>query len=199
MITQIYPGGGNSSATYTNDFIEIFNRGTTTVDFSLTNYSVQYESAGGANWSKTDITSGTLAPGQFFLIQEAVGANGVALPAPNATGSINLTASGAAKVALVAGTTLITTACPGDDGTQPFNPNNTSIVDLVGYAGTATTAGHCYTGTGPAPFSTSTNPNARSTIRTATCAASTNNAGDFTNPTTAPVARNTATTLSPCP
>jgi uncharacterized repeat protein (TIGR01451 family) len=76
VITQIYPGGGNSGATYTNDFIEIFNRGTTTVDFSLTNYSMQYESAGGANWSKTDITSGTLAPGQFFLIQEAGGANG---------------------------------------------------------------------------------------------------------------------------
>ena len=30
------------SKTYTNDFIEIFNRGTTTVDFSATNYSIQY-------------------------------------------------------------------------------------------------------------------------------------------------------------
>jgi uncharacterized repeat protein (TIGR01451 family) len=201
VITQIYPGGGNSGATYTNDFIEIFNRGTTTVDFALTNYSVQYESAAGASWSKTDITSGTLAPGQYFLIREAGGANGAALPAPDATGSINLTASGPAKIALVAGTTLLTSACPGDDGTQPFNPNNASIVDFTGYAGTAATSGHCYLGSGPAPFSTSTNPNARSTIRTAAavCTASINNAADFTNPTSAPLARNTATTLSPCP
>ncbi|HYX28378.1 MAG TPA: Calx-beta domain-containing protein [Pyrinomonadaceae bacterium] len=203
VITQIYPGGGNSGATYTNDFIEIFNRGTTTVDFSLTNFSVQYESAGGASWSKTDLTTGTIVPGQYFLIQEFAPSSpaGVALPAPDATGTINLSASGAAKVALVSGTTLLSAACPGDDGTQPFNPSNSTIMDFVGYAGTAATSGHCYIGSGPAPFSTSTNPNARSTIRTttATCAASSNNSTDFTNPTTAPTARNKQTALSPCP
>src|SRR6185436_18353708 len=38
VISQIYPGGGNAGATYTHDFIEIFNQGTTTIDFSVTNY-----------------------------------------------------------------------------------------------------------------------------------------------------------------
>jgi uncharacterized repeat protein (TIGR01451 family) len=71
VISQIYPGGGNAGATYTNDFIEIFNRGTTTVDFSATNYSVQYTSQtgnfGGTTASvKFNITSGTIAPGQYF-------------------------------------------------------------------------------------------------------------------------------------
>src|SRR5262249_41124728 len=36
VISQVYGGGGNASATYTNDFIEIFNRGTTTIDFAVT-------------------------------------------------------------------------------------------------------------------------------------------------------------------
>jgi len=42
IITQVYGGGNNSGATFQNDFVEIFNRGATTVDFSATNYSVQY-------------------------------------------------------------------------------------------------------------------------------------------------------------
>ena len=75
VISQVYGGGGNASATYTNDFIEIFNRGTTTVDFSITPYYVQYAAAA-SNFTtnKTDITSGILLPGHYFLIQEAAGA-----------------------------------------------------------------------------------------------------------------------------
>src|SRR6185503_18075091 len=33
VISQVYPGGGLSGASFTNDFIEIFNRGTTTIAF----------------------------------------------------------------------------------------------------------------------------------------------------------------------
>jgi hypothetical protein len=33
VISQIYCGGGNSGATYTNDFIELFNLGPSTVNF----------------------------------------------------------------------------------------------------------------------------------------------------------------------
>ena len=32
VISQVYGGGGNSGAPFTNDFIELFNRGTATVD-----------------------------------------------------------------------------------------------------------------------------------------------------------------------
>ncbi|HEY3041514.1 MAG TPA: lamin tail domain-containing protein [Pyrinomonadaceae bacterium] len=185
VISQVYGGGGNASATYTRDFVEIFNRGTTTVDFSVTPYSVQYAAAA-SNFStnKTDITSGVLLPGHYFLVQEASGGVvGVALPAPDATGAINLAAT-AGKVALVTGTTALTgSGCPF----------GATIADFLGYGSTA----NCFE---TAPIAVSgTNPNARSVIRTASCTDTNNNSADFSNPATAPVARNTATVPAPCP
>ncbi len=196
VISQVYGGGGNSSATYLNDFIEIFNRGSTTVDFAVTPYSVQYTAAAGAFGSnKTDITSGTLAPGHFFLIQEASGgASGAPLPTPDANGAINLAAT-AGKVALVAGTTLLSAvSCPGDDGLTPFNPSVSAIADFLGYGSTA----NCYEGSGP-PNISSTNSNARSIVRTTGCTDTNVNSADFSNPTTAPAARNTSSPLTSCP
>ncbi len=186
VISQIYGGGGNSSATYTNDFIEIFNRGTTTIDFAITPYSVQYAAAT-SNFStnKTDISSGMLLPGRYFLIQEASGGVvGAALPAPDiSSGTINMSAT-AGKVALVLGTTNLTgTGCPAGP----------TIMDFLGYGTTA----NC-SETSPLAVS-STNSNARSVIRTNSCTDTNNNAADFSNPITAPVARNSATTRSVCP
>jgi predicted extracellular nuclease len=43
VISQVYGAGGNSGAPYRNDFIELFNLGTTTV--SLNGWSVQYASS----------------------------------------------------------------------------------------------------------------------------------------------------------
>ncbi|HYG83187.1 MAG TPA: lamin tail domain-containing protein, partial [Pyrinomonadaceae bacterium] len=209
VISQIYPGGGNAGATYTNDFIEIFNQGTTTIDFSVTNYSVQYVGATGSFGStaasnKTNIITGTIAPGQYFLIQGASGgANGVALPTPDLVGSIVMAATGG-KVALVLGTAALpSSTCPGDDlSTAPTNPSGNNIVDFVGY-GSGANAPNCYEGSGPAAFSTSTasglDPDARSTIRTSSCTDTDNNASDFSNPTTAPTARNKSTPAAPCP
>jgi hypothetical protein len=196
VISQVYGGGGNSSATYLNDFIEIFNRGSTTVDFAVTPYSVQYAAATSAfASSKTDITSGTLAPGHYFLIQEASGGVvGSPLPTPDAGGAINLSAT-AGKVTLVAGTALLTTVtCPGDDGFTPFNPNVAAIADFLGYGSTA----NCYEGSGP-PAVSSTNSNARSAVRTSSCSDTNVNSADFSNPTTAPAARNTSSPLTSCP
>ena len=45
VISQVYGGGGNSGAPWTNDYIELFNRGTSPVD--VTGWSVQYASAAG--------------------------------------------------------------------------------------------------------------------------------------------------------
>ena len=99
VISQVYGGGGNSGATYKHDFIELFNRGTSTV--SLAGWSVQYASATGTSWQATPL-SGSIAPGQYYLIQQAQGAGGtVNLPTPNATGTITMSAT-AGKVALVA-------------------------------------------------------------------------------------------------
>jgi hypothetical protein len=186
VISQVYGGGGNASATYTNDFIEIFNRGTTTVDFSVTPYSVQYAAAtSNFTTNKTDITTGILLPGHYFLIQEAsAGANGVALPTPDvSTGTINMAAT-AGKVALVSGTVSLTgSGCPF----------GATIVDFLGYGTTA----NC---SETAPITVSgTNSNARSVIRTASCTDTNNNSADFSNPATAPVARNTTTAPTICP
>ncbi|MFZ1795449.1 MAG: lamin tail domain-containing protein, partial [Dokdonella sp.] len=42
VISQVYGGGGNSGSTYTHDFIELFNAGSTAQD--LTGWTVQYAS-----------------------------------------------------------------------------------------------------------------------------------------------------------
>jgi predicted extracellular nuclease len=47
VVSQVYGGGGNSGATLTNDFIEIYNRGAATV--SVDGWSVQYASSAGRN------------------------------------------------------------------------------------------------------------------------------------------------------
>lgn len=186
VISQVYGGGGNAGATYTNDFIELFNRGTTTVDFSVTPYSVQYAAAT-SNFStnKTDITSGILLPGHYFLIRESSGgANGVGLPAPDlSTGTINLAAT-SGKVALVSGTVPLSgNGCP----------IGATVMDFLGYG----SAANC-SETTPVTVS-GTNSNARSVIRTSSCNDTNSNSVDFSNPTTAPVARNTATTPTTCP
>src|SRR5258706_9646110 len=67
-ISQVYPGGGLTGASFTNDFIELFNHGTTAVDFAVTPYSIQFLSTGGSTWAKTDLTTPTPFPGHYFLI-----------------------------------------------------------------------------------------------------------------------------------
>ncbi|MBK7601510.1 MAG: lamin tail domain-containing protein [Acidobacteria bacterium] len=111
VISQIYGAGGNSGAIYRNDFIELFNRGSSTVD--LNGWAVAYSSSTGSNWQKTEL-SGSIAPGKRMLIQQASGgANGAVLPAADITGSISL-ASTAGKVLLTSTATSIAagTVCP---------------------------------------------------------------------------------------
>ena len=70
VISQVYGGGGNTGATFTNDFIELFNRGTVAQD--LTGWSVQYASSTGTTWAVTNLTNVTLAPGKYYLIQHKI-------------------------------------------------------------------------------------------------------------------------------
>jgi len=130
VINEAYGGGGNTSAPFTNDFIELRNGGT--ADADLTGWSVQYISASpgaATNWGVTSL-SGTAAKGATYLVGEAAGAgSGAALPTPDATGTLNLSASNG-TVALVHGTAPLTCKTAADCAADP------SIVDLVGY-GTA--------------------------------------------------------------
>jgi uncharacterized protein (TIGR03437 family) len=141
VISQIFGGGGNSGAPFRNDFIEIFNRGSSAV--TLTGWSVQYASATASTWNVTPLTSVTLNPGQYYLIQESSGGtNGTNLPTADATGTIAM-AAGSGKVALVKNSTPLAGPCPND-------PN---IVDLVGYGNTA----NCFRGSAPAAAASNTN------------------------------------------
>ena len=126
VISQVYGGGGNSGATLTHDFIELHNRTAAAVD--LTGWSVQYAASTGVNWQRTPL-AGTIAPGGYYLIQQAQGAGGTTpLPTPDATGTIAMSGT-AGKVVLIANNTTITsgTSCPAV----------ADYVDLVGY-GSAT-------------------------------------------------------------
>jgi hypothetical protein len=197
-ISQIYAGGNNASATYKNDFVEIFNRGTTTVN--LSGYSVQYAPATSSTFTViATLTNVNLAPGQYYLIKLGpVGTTGADLPAPDVTGTTTDMAVGGGKVALVNGTTAITGSTltptsPLASGGGVGCPTSSNIVDFVGYGSTAT----CFEGTGRAPAATT---NARSVQRKlGGCQDTNDNSQDFTAPVTAPVARNTATTPAPCP
>jgi predicted extracellular nuclease len=134
VISQIFGGGGITGADLTNDFIELFNRGETTV--SINGWSVQYAVAFGSTWTSTPV-SGSIPPGGYYLVEEASGGLGTTpLPTPDASGSINLSTT-AGKIALVDNTTLLSGTCP--TGAQ--------IMDFVGYGTTA----NCYEGFGPAP------------------------------------------------
>jgi len=158
----MYGGGGNSGATYKNDFVELYNP--TASAIGITGYSIQYASATGSSWQVTNL-SGTIQPGHYYLVQEAFGAGGTtALPTPDATGSINMSAT-AGKVALVQNTTALTGACP----------TGTAIVDFLGFGASA----NCSKGTGPAPAPSNTTADLRTGYTNS-------NAADFTTGTPNP-------------
>ena len=173
----MYGGGGNSGAPFRNDFIEIFNAGQ--IAISLTGWSVQYATANGTSWSVTNLTSVSLAPGQYYLVQEASGGSaGLSLPAPDATGNIAMAAT-AGKVAMVNTTTALTGSCPSDS----------SIVDLVGYGNTAS----CFRGSGPTTAPSNTNAVLR---KGNGCTDTRNNVSDFA--TGPPTPRNTTNGINVC-
>jgi predicted extracellular nuclease len=135
VISQVYGAGGNSGAVFTNDYVELFNRGTTTV--SLAGWTIQYASATGTGnfgSTPTQITSlsGSIAPGQYLLVHESSGgANGIGLPAADVTDPDPIAmAAGAGKVALVNNLTPL--GCNG--GSTPCSATSlAAIVDLIGY------------------------------------------------------------------
>jgi uncharacterized protein len=130
VINEVYGGGGNSGATLTNDFIELADAGSGAA--ALDGWSVQYISASpGATttWQATPLT-GSLSSGGLYLIGEAAGTGGTTgLPATQASGSINMSAT-SGTVALVDNSTPLTCKTAADCAAD------SDIVDLVGY-GTA--------------------------------------------------------------
>jgi hypothetical protein len=177
VISQVYGGGGNTGAPYNRDFIELFNRGATSQD--LNGWTIQYASATGSTWTNiTPLGNITINPGQYILIGGASGANGIALPTVDVSGTINMSGT-AGKVALVSSTTALTGSCP----------TGGNIVDFVGFGTTA----NCFEGSGPTPAPSNTTSVSRAS---AGCQDDNNNATDFTAGTVNP--RNSSSPLNVC-
>ena len=179
VISQVYGGGGNASASFQNDFIELFNRSGSPV--SLAGMSVQYASTTGTSWAKTDLGAVTLQPGQYYLVAEnSNAAVGAALPTPDVTANIAM-AVGAGKVALVSNTTLLTGANPNGGAT---------VLDLVGYG----TTPNGYEGTGPTGTTTTSTLSAQRKLNG--CTDTDSNPSDFNTAAVNP--RNTASAANSC-
>lgn len=138
VVSEVYGGGGNQGALYKNDFIELYNPTSGSVD--LTGWSVQYASATGSGSWHSALLKGQIPAYGYYLIKLAGGSNGIPLPQCDTTGTINLSAS-SGKVALVSSTVLLSGA----------NPSDSEIVDKVGYGNA-----DGYEGSGPAPSPSAT-------------------------------------------
>jgi predicted extracellular nuclease len=178
VINEVYGGGGNSGATYTNDFIELKNIGTTTVDVSA--WSVQYASSAGTSYQVTGL-SGQIPAGATYLVQEAKSTGGTTpLPTPDATGTIAMSGS-AGKVALVRSATGLTCGVDCDSAAN--------VVDFVGYGA----ANDSETAPTPAPS------NSASVSRDAAGTDTDNNSTDFTTGAPSPVSCGEACASAPPP
>ncbi|MES2502955.1 MAG: lamin tail domain-containing protein, partial [Pseudomonadota bacterium] len=184
VISQVYGGNGN---TFNRDYVELFNGSQVAVNIS--GWSIQYSSATGSGlFSANGVTplSGTLQPGQYFLVGLATvaGAPGAALPTVDAVGTTNMSGT-AGKVVLVNNSTGL--ACNGS-AAQPCNAAQTAqIVDLIGF-GSAN-----YFESAAAPAITSTT----AALRVANgCTDTNNNSSDFSVGAAAP--RNTSSAFNVC-
>jgi predicted extracellular nuclease len=174
VISEVYGGGGNSGALLTNDFIELGNAGS--VPFDLTGWSVQYLSGSPTSTSKWQVTplTGSVPAGGDYLVQEAKGAaGGTALPAPDATGTIAMSAT-SGTVALVRSTTALTCLTAADCA------GDAAVKDLAGFGTAVVREGGPATGAG----------NTTSVARSAALTDTDDNSADFTGGTPSP--RNSA-------
>ena len=155
VINEVYGGGGNTGATYNQDYVELKNIGSTVA--TLTGASLQYASNTGTFNSYQALPNITLNPGQTYLISEAnAGANGAALPTPDLslntsitfsngqvnTNAVNLSATNG-KLALVSDLLQVTYTAP--------NTFSSNVIDVVGF-GTA----NAYEGSAPAEAGSNT-------------------------------------------
>ncbi|PYR92129.1 MAG: nuclease [Acidobacteria bacterium] len=129
VISQVYGGGGNIGAPFTNAYVELFNG--TSVPVNLTGWSVQYSPANGTTWEVTNL-AGTIQPDSYYLVREGGGANGVPLPPPDAIGGIAMNATNG-KVALANTTAALSGSCP---------TASVFLSDFVGYG-----SANCFEGT----------------------------------------------------
>ncbi len=177
VISQVYGAGGNSGSTLNQDYVELFNLGTTPV--SLNGWSLQYRSsAGTGSFTAAALPNVTLQPGEYYLVGASTPGTGAAIGADYSLSPV-LSLSGTAGQVALSSSTVALTGCPTSDP---------AIVDFVGY-GTAAT---CSEGLDP----TATLAATTAAFRTKVCVDTDDNGNDFSVATAAP--RNSSTTFTPC-
>lgn len=144
VLSQVYPSGGNaSSSASTKDWVELHNRGTTTVDVSA--WALQYAASTGSSWKVSTLPAGTsIGPGGYLLVVMGGGSSGGgALPTPNVSAATPSDLAGSkGKLALTQNVTALTGNCP----------TGGAIVDFLGYGTTTgTNQVDCFEGATPAP------------------------------------------------
>lgn len=160
VINEVYGGGGNSGAPFNQDFVELFNSGSTAINIS--GFSLQYASATGSFTTFATFGANTvIQSGSTFLVSVGpIGVNGAPLPAVDFVGSTGTNMSATAgKVQLINGSSV--------------------VVDLVGYGATA----NAFEGSGPAPA-----PSNTTSINRTAGVDTDNNSADFTTGAPSPMA-----------
>jgi hypothetical protein len=186
VISQVYGGGGNNTAPFNMDFVELHNR--TPLPVSLNNWSLQYQPATSLNQNVAVLPNASIPAGGFFLIG-IVGTMDAGQPLPQVDFTINQAffslANRAGRVYLANTSTAIAN-CAG--------PN---LVDAVGY-GNIDGGVSCWEGSAPVPELSNTTsatrrnpsgPNDR-------CVDTNNNGADFS--TGAPSPRNSSSPAAAC-
>lgn len=96
IITEVYGGGGNSGATYSHDFIELYNTSNEPVDIG--GWSIQYYTQAGDGTSKNLIVipeGKSIDSNSYFLIQASGGGeHGDDLPMPDLIADVAMAAAG---------------------------------------------------------------------------------------------------------
>jgi hypothetical protein len=192
VISQAYGGGGGSTGTYLNDYVELHNVSSTAQ--SLNGMSLQYGSATGQFGSVATnifaLPNVSIPSGGYFLIQlSAAGTAGAALPVTPDAITTNLTMSGASgKVVLANQTTALGCGATATPCTLP----SAAIIDLVAWGTSNNAEGGVSVNNGVAITSTQ-----GAVRKTNGCTETDNNNADF-DVITAPVPRNSASPAVIC-
>jgi hypothetical protein len=182
VISQIYTTVGSGTPSYQSGYVELFNRGTNTVN--LNSWLFQFGSETGVIGSAVSFNRPNgvfIQPGQYVLLQVGLTGGGTPLPTPDiSTGQVNTQISGKILVSRPGVPFLGGNSCP-----LP----NAGISDLLGYGQNA----NCFEGSGSAPLLSNTTALIR---KGGGCTDTDNNAGDFV--VGPPNPHNSSSSINPC-
>jgi predicted extracellular nuclease len=123
VISEVYGAGGNSGAVRNADYVELYNP--TDAAISVADDYIHYRSATGASGGTPFRLSGSVpAHGHYLIQMSTTGANGTALPTPDAGPAGFSMAAGGGQAYLLSQSTAITTS--GD------MKNVAGVIDMVG-------------------------------------------------------------------